>query len=60
MHGGRVDGTPTAGSLWMATCAPMATLSPLYLDVRADIVVIGAGGYDSCGPLTLARAGIAP
>ena len=33
----------SAGSLWAATCAPLAPLSPLTADARAEVVVIGAG-----------------
>ena len=35
--------TRSAGSLWMATCAPIEPLPQLSGDTRADLVVIGAG-----------------
>lgn len=41
----------------MATCAPLVTLPPLCADVRADIVVIGAGYTGLSAALHVACAG---
>ena len=57
MHGGRVNQTSTAGSLWMASCEPMATLPPLAADARAEIAVIGAGYTGLSAALHVACAG---
>ena len=49
--------TQAAGSLWAATCAPMAPLSQLSADMRAELAVIGAGYTGVSAALHAACAG---
>lgn len=46
-----------AGSLWAATCAPLAPLSQLSADARAEVVVIGGGYTGMSAALHAAAAG---
>jgi glycine/D-amino acid oxidase-like deaminating enzyme len=57
MKGGDPLTARSAGSLWVATCAAMASLSQLSADARADIVVIGAGYTGLSTALHAASAG---
>jgi glycine/D-amino acid oxidase-like deaminating enzyme len=45
------------GSLWSATCAPVAALPRLGTELRAEVVVIGAGYTGLSAALHLAAAG---
>lgn len=49
--------TQAVGSLWAATCAPMAPLAQLAGDTRAELAVIGAGYTGVSAALHAACAG---